>query len=171
MSLRKSRRGSKAKFQRDVVGTNLGEGSAWSRIYQDYGTRQVVFEIKNYVGLKAADYQQVQSYLSGEYGQLGFVVTRDESIDLLKGKDVDWVRQMYSNHNVLIIKLTGKHLSKLLDKLRNPQKHDAVNNALHKLLDTYTRLYIEGQTSPSKGESKKRKRSKGGRRRGGAIRC
>lgn len=135
-----------AKSRRDVVGTNLGEGDAWRRIYDDYGTRQVTFEIKNYQGLEAADYQQIQSYLTGEYGRLAFVVTRDDSVDLYAHKDVEWVRDIYANHKILIIKLTGKFLSNQLLKLRKPQKHDDVNNAIHRLLDTYTRLYIAGQT-------------------------
>jgi hypothetical protein len=134
-----------AKSRRDVVATNLGEGDAWRRIYDDYRVRQVTFEIKNYKGLESADYQQIQSYLTGEYGKLAFVITRDDSVDLYANKDVEWVREIYANHRVLIIKLTGKFLSNLLDKLRNPQKHDAINNAVHRLLDTYTRLYIAGQ--------------------------
>lgn len=145
-----------AKSRRDVVGTNLGEGDAWRRIYEDYGTRQVTFEIKNYKGLEAADYQQIQSYLTGEYGRLAFVVTRDDTVDLYANKDVEWVREIYSTHKVLIIKLTGKFLSSLLMKLRKPQKHDDVNNAIHRLLDTYTRLYIAGQTKTiGKRKSKK----------------
>lgn len=135
-----------AKSRRDIVATNLGEGDAWHRIYDDYQTRQVIFEIKNCQNLQASDYQQIHSYLTGEYGRLAFVVTRDESVDLYANKDVEWVRELYQVHNVLVIKLTGKYLCRLLDKLRNPQKHDAVNNAIHRLLDTYTRLYISGQT-------------------------
>jgi hypothetical protein len=147
-----------ARSRRDVVATNLGEGNAWRRIYEDYKTRQVTFEIKNYKGLDAADYQQVQSYLTGDYGRLAFVVTRDDSVDLYKNRDVDWVRELFATHHVLIIKLTGKFLSNLLHKLRNPQKHDAVNDAVHRLLDTYTRLYISGQTKPSGSREKKKRR-------------
>ena len=148
-----------AKSRRDIVGTNFCNGDAWSRIYNDYGTRQVIFEVKNYQNLVAADYQQVQSYLTGEYGRLAFIITRDDSENLFAHKDVEWVREMHANHGAIIIKLTGKFLANLLYKLRNPQKHDAVNDALHRLLDTYTRLYLAGQTmSPS--TDKKRKRDK-----------
>ena len=153
-----------AKSRRDIVATNLGEGDAWRRIYEDYSTRQVTFEVKNYQGLKAADYQQVQSYLTGDYGRLGFIITRDDSEDLYAERDVEWVREEYAVHKVLIIKLTGKLLGKLLLKLSNPQKHDAVNDAIHRLLDTYTRLYIGGQPK-SRGKQgrrgKRRKRAQG----------
>lgn len=93
-----------AKTRRDVVATNLGEGDAWRRIYEDYGVRQVTFEIKNYKGLEAADYQQVQSYLTGDYGKLAFVVTRDDSVDLHANKDLEWVRDLWGKHKVLIVK-------------------------------------------------------------------
>lgn len=158
-----------AKARRDIVATNLGEGDAWRRIYEDYGTRQVIFEVKNYQGLKSADYQQVQSYLTGDYGRLGFVITRDQGVDLYANRDVEWIREMYVSHKVIIIKLTGKYLCKLLHKLRNPQKHDAVNDALHKLLDVYVRLYLAGQTSSDyqrsqKVERRHRRRRKRSRR-------
>ena len=149
-----------AKSRRDVVATNLGEGDAWRRIYDDYGTRQVTFEIKNYPGLEASDYQQVQSYLTGEYGRIAFVVTRDDTVDLYANKDVEWVREMYTNHRALIIKLTAKFFTNLLQKLRNPQKHDTVNSALHRLLDTYTRLYLGGQTTFQTGTRKRKRRGR-----------
>jgi hypothetical protein len=147
-----------ARSRRDVVGTNLGEQGVWKRIYSDYGTRQVTFEVKNYQGLQAADYQQIQSYLTGEYGRLAFVVTRDDSVDLFANRDVEWVREVYWQHQVLIIKLTGKYFAKLLYKLRNPQRHDDVNDALSKLLDTYTRLYLAGQTATQGSEDRRRLR-------------
>ncbi|MEQ1867409.1 MAG: hypothetical protein ABL996_22455, partial [Micropepsaceae bacterium] len=135
-----------ARQRRDVVATNLGERGAWKRIRDDYGTRQVCFEVKNYKGISAADYQQIQSYLGGEYGRLAFAVTRDDSVDLFAGRDVEWVRDMYMKHKILVIKLTGTYLKKLLHKLINPSRHDDVDDAVHKILDTYTRLYLEGQT-------------------------
>jgi len=149
-----------ANSRRDVVATNLGEGDAWRRIYEDYGTRQVTFEVKNYQGISAADYQQVQSYLTGDYGRLGFIITRDDSVDLYANRDVEWVRELYSTHKVIVIKLTAKFLAGLLDKLRKPQKHDAVNNAVHRLLDTYTRLYIAGQTSSAPKKPSRRRQSR-----------
>ena len=153
-----------AKSRRDVVATNLGEGDAWRRIYEDYGTRQVTFEIKNVEELTSSDYQQIQSYLTGDYGRLGFVVSRSESVDLYKNKDVEWIRELYATHKVLIIKLTGKFLGGQLEKLRKPQKHDAVDNSIHSLLDTYARLYVAGQTKKD-GLTKARRRKRRSRRR------
>lgn len=152
-----------ARQRRDVIGTNLGETGAWKRIRDDYQSRQVIFEIKNYQGLTASDYQQIQSYLGGEYGRVAFAVTRDEKTDLYRDRDVQWLRDVYmSPSRVLIVKLTANYFRKLLHKLRSPPKHDAVDDSLHSLLDTYTRLYLAGQTmnaaSAARRERRKRKK-------------
>jgi hypothetical protein len=149
-----------ARQRRDVVGTNLGESGAWRRTRDDYGTRQVIFEIKNYTGIAAADYQQVQSYLGGEYGRLAFIVTRDESVDLYARRDVEWVRDIYAKDRSLIIKLTGTFFRRLLNKLANPAKLDYVDDSIHRLLDTYTRLYLSGQTARVSEQGKHLSRKK-----------
>ncbi|MEN8131999.1 MAG: ATP-binding protein [Pseudomonadota bacterium] len=144
-----------ATQRRDIVATNLGETPVWRRVYEDYGVRQVIFEVKNYKGIGDDEYRQMLSYLTGEYGKLGFIINRDNDTNLEKGRELDWMREMYNYHNVLIVKLTGKYLTKLLSKLRNPQKHDVPDRSLNGLLDTYTRLYISGGVRASK-KGKKR---------------
>jgi hypothetical protein len=145
-----------AKSRRDIVATNLGDGDAWKRVYDDYGTRQVIFEVKNYQELRPSDYYQIEHYLSGEYGRIAFVITRASSNDVYADKDLQWIREMYStDKKILVVKLCGRWFAKMLDRLRNPQKHDAVNDAIHNILDTYTRLYIEGQSLPKKRRKKR----------------
>lgn len=135
-----------ATSRRDIVGTNLGRSDFWMRVQQDYGTRQVIFEVKNYEGLSQDDYRQVLAYLSGQYGNLAFLISRDHSTDLERGKELEWFKGIYNEHKKMIIKLTGKHLSQLLSKNRNPLKHDAADQSLNSLLDKYERLYL-GQSS------------------------
>lgn len=131
-----------ATQRRDIIATNHGGSSAWKRILSDYGARQVIFEVKNHRDLGPDEYRQMNSYLTGEYGRLGFIITRDDKPDITNGKELDWMREMYYSHHKLIIKLTGKYLSNLLSKLRNPQKHDAPDKAINDLLDRYIRLYL-----------------------------
>ena len=134
--------------RRDIVATNMEDGIVWRRIRTDYEVRQVVFEVKNYVDPKSDDFRQVGSYLGGDYGKLGFLVTRGDEVNLRKGHDIEWVREMYnSDQRYLVIKITGSYLCRLLRKLKLPVRHDRVNNALSKLLDTYIRNYLVGQES------------------------
>jgi hypothetical protein len=128
--------------QRDIVGTNLEEGKFWKRILKDYKARQVIFEVKNYKDIGATEYRQINSYLSNDYGSLGFIVTRDFNNDLIKEKELNWARELYHEHKKVVIKLSVKFIEKHLRKIRSPQKHDALEKELNSLLDTYIRQYF-----------------------------
>lgn len=128
--------------QRDILATNLADTAVWKRILTDYKTRQIIFEVKNYKDLTASDYRQVNSYLYKDYGSLAFIINRDFTDNLEKHKDLSWVKEIYFNHNKLIVKLSSKFLERHLSKMRNPQKHDEVNKQLSKLLDQYIRVYL-----------------------------
>lgn len=128
--------------RRDILATNHGETLSWRRILEDYKSRQVIFEIKNYSELTTEDFRQMLSYLTGDYGQCGFFITRAKNDDLTKGRELDWVRELYKDNKVLAVKLSAKTLSSLLSKLRSPQKHDAVDKQLNAILDRYIRLYM-----------------------------
>lgn len=130
--------------RRDVVATNLSTKGVWKRIYEDYKTRQVIFEVKNYEGIGINEYRQMHSYLCDDYGRLGFIVTRDASESLSKDRELVHFLEMYHKHQVMIVKLTGRYLCTMLSKLRNPKKHDEPDNLLHKLLDRYSRMYLSG---------------------------
>ena len=135
---------------------NNGVRGVWKRVYDDYGTRQVVFEVKNKEGVEADDFRQVLSYLTGDYGKCAFLISRDHDINLRKGREVDWVRELYDKHGgVLVVKLTADFFCKLLQKLRNPQRHDEADVRIAKLLDDYTRLYLSGVATQT-GRSRKR---------------
>ncbi|HEE9787295.1 TPA: ATP-binding protein [Enterobacter soli] len=136
--------------RRDIVGTNTGKSDAWARIEKDYRVRQVVFEVKNYASVGRDEYRQMSSYLHNMYGRLGFIVTRDNEEALRAGPELDWVREIYSTDDKLIIRLSYKFFTRLLSKLRNPEKHDAVDNALNTILDMYERSYLSLQTTRTK---------------------
>ncbi|MCZ8095051.1 MAG: ATP-binding protein [Acidovorax sp.] len=128
--------------RRDIVARNRESSEFWKRIHRDYHARQVIFEVKNFAEPGPSEYRQVQSYLTGPYGKLGFLITRDSDENLRAGKDLDWVKEMHTAHNVLIIKFPAKYICKLLQKLRSPEKHDAVDHNMGALLDTYERNYL-----------------------------
>jgi hypothetical protein len=112
------------------------------RILDDYKSRQVIFEVKNKFGIDPDDYRQMLSYLHDDYGKLGFIITRDKQIDLYSGPELEWTREMFNTHRVIIIKLTGTYFYSMLSKLRTVNKEDPCEFGISKLLDTYTRLYL-----------------------------
>lgn len=134
--------------RRDIVGTNHGETFFWKRALESHGARQVLFECKNFKGLSREHYWQMNSYLSKEYGSLGFFITRDDDINLQKDKELAWTRELRNEHQKVVIKLTAKYLVKILGKLRSPAKHNAADQAFDSLLDTYVRNYF-GESSRS----------------------
>jgi len=56
--------------RRDIIATNSADKGFWRRILEDYKSRQVVFEIKNYSELSLDDIRQLLSYSGREYGQI-----------------------------------------------------------------------------------------------------
>ena len=66
------------------------------------------------------------------------------------GKDLDWTKEMYQSHNSLIIKLPAKYISKLLQKLRSPEKHDAIDSQMGKLLTLYETSYMAIKSTQKK---------------------
>lgn len=128
--------------QRDIVATNLEESKFWRRVLKDYNSRQIIFEIKNYRDLGASEYRQLHSYLCNDYGTFAFIITRAMNNNLEKGRELNWARELYTDHKKVVIKLSAKFLEKHLKKLRNPQKHDALEKELNSLLDTYVRTYF-----------------------------
>jgi hypothetical protein len=149
---------SNATQRRDIVATNEGQG-VWRRIVEDYATRQVIFEVKNYESIRVNEFRQVHSYLGKEYGRLGFIICRDPVSGLQKGGDLDAFREFYAKDN-LIVKLTAGQLVNILSKLRSPDKSDAGELLLARLLDTYVRLYATGQSDVAVGERSRKKRGK-----------
>ncbi len=136
--------------RRDIVGTNTSASPTWKRIFQDYSVRHAIFEIKNYAEIGPNEYRQLLSYSTKQYGKLSFIITRDDEETLKKGGELDWVREMWFQHNLLIIKLTGKTLAKWLAKIRRPEKHDVIDKTLSTLLDTYERRYMQMTVNPQR---------------------
>jgi hypothetical protein len=143
-----------AKQRRDVVATNAATGMAWKRIHEDYQTRQVIFEVKNYDTLSVEEFRQVHGYLGREYGKLAFIICRSKVIELSSSESIAF-REFYKNErSSMIIKITAHWLVNALSKLRSPQKHDFADIQLSKLLDEYVRVYANEQ--PNKKSRTKR---------------
>lgn len=131
-----------ATQRRDIVARNQEGTPTWKRILTDYDCRQTIFEVKNYAEVGPTEFRQMSSYLCRDYGKLGFIITRDEDEALRKNKELPWVKEIYHEHERIVVKLTANWLAKYLSKARNPQKHDAADIALGGLLDRYARNYL-----------------------------
>lgn len=95
--------------------------------------------------------------MTGVYGKIGFIINRDDSEVLYAGKELDWTKEMYQSHQVVIIKLPAKYIAKLLQKLRSPERHDVIDEQMGKLLNLYETSYLSIKSSRGSKNSGKRK--------------
>ena len=127
--------------RRDVIATNVAAKGFWRRVYEDYGSRQVVFEVKNYSDLHLEDVRQALSYSGKEYGRCIFIVFRSEN-EGVGEKERAWLQEMYSQHQMLIFLLPAKILARCLSKYRAQRRGDYWDEHLSKRLDTHLRAYV-----------------------------
>jgi hypothetical protein len=148
--------------RRDLVATNTAATGFWRRILEDYESRQIIFEIKNYASLKNDDFRQVLSYTTGEYGRFAVIVYRSEN-EWPSEVEQGWIRELYHTHNRLIMPLPATVLARCLSKLRNADRFDYTESTLGKRADMIVRSYLSLRHTavfnrPKRPRSGKRKR-------------
>jgi len=127
--------------QRDVVATNMAQTGFWRRVRDDYQSRQVVFEVKNYVDLKIEDYRQAVTYASKDYGNFVAIISRTQH-EGLGDRERAWVQEMHHQKQTLVFLIPASVLVRCIRKLRNPERTDYTEKQLNKRLDTYVRRYL-----------------------------
>ena len=149
-----------APQRRDVVATISAKEGVWRRIYEDYKTRAIIFEIKNFSDLKPENFRQLASYLVDVYGSFGFIIYRSERKEPSVDNELTWIREMYWKQDgpkKLIVLLSYKHLINFLEKIRNPEKYDAVDKILNRIIDDYHQRYLN-EPSGKRGSKKGRRK-------------
>ncbi len=127
--------------RRDIVATNMAETGFWKRVYEDYKSRQIIFEVKNYSKLKPDDFRQVLGYTSGDYGHFVIIVNRLEG-EGLNETDKGWIQEIWHNHKRMVFILPAKLIARCVSKLRKTDRFDYTEKLLNKRLDTFTRSYL-----------------------------
>lgn len=127
--------------RRDIVVTNMANSGFWRRVREDYSSRQVVFEVKNYSSLRPDDFRQALSYSCDSYGRFIIIVNRNEN-EGVSETDRGWIKEMWDKHQVLIFLLPAIILSRCVGKLRSGKRFDYADDQLNKRLDTFLRSYL-----------------------------
>ena len=132
--------------QRDVVASNNAESGFWKRVLDDYQSRQVVFEVKNYEELKTKDFDQALSYSGRQYGSFVVIVHRTEA-EGLNSKVRAWIKEYWDQHDLIIMTLPVTILARCIRKFRSPspKNQSYVERVLNKRLDTFQRRYVAQQ--------------------------
>ncbi len=80
-------------------------------IYGDYGTRQLVCEIKNVRQIEREHINQLNRYLSDEFGRFGVLLTRNPLTNAMRRNTID----LWSGQRRCIIPITDEDLSLMVD--------------------------------------------------------
>ena len=132
-----------------ILANNVGNTSVWKKIAETYKCNEVLFDIHNVSNLEKKHYMDLSIRTHAIGNQLSFIVSRDKNNNISKETELKWVKEIYSNHGIVIIKLSSKFIERQLSKSRSPQKHDDINKEINKLINQYHTMWL-----PSKGNTK-----------------
>lgn len=146
---------STALNQRDIVATNNKKSTFWQRIHDDYQSRQIIIECKNYEELTPNDFRQVLDYSSGEYGQFTIIVRRGSS-EVLTENEKDRIRALFYEHERLVMVIPAYILALCIKKLRTPKKYDYADFTMSKQMDGIVRSVLSMTHAPSYKQKRKK---------------
>ena len=117
---------------RDLVFYNNRSIDFLNEIYQDYGSRQIVFELKNVHSVDRDDLNQLNRYLDSGLGKFGVLLTRNSLSRAMFGNTID----LWSGQRRCIIALTDQDLELMVNVFEGKER---------KPIDVLKKKYIEFQ--------------------------
>ena len=108
-----------------IADSDLYGGSIrlFKEINETYGSKQIVFEMKNVAHLEREHINQLNRYLSNTFGKFGVIVTRNEPSKPMQQNIID----LWSGQRVCILVLTDYDMQQMVqiyeDKQRFPYEY------------------------------------------------
>ncbi|MGA2636201.1 hypothetical protein [Methylocella sp.] len=96
---------------RDLIFYMNREIDFLSDIHKDYDVRQLVFELKNVRRIEREHINQINRYMTGEFGRLGVIVTRNPLPRAMRQNTID----LWSGQRRCIIPIIDEDLSLMVD--------------------------------------------------------
>lgn len=115
---------------RDLIFYNTRRTPFLREIYQDYGSRQITFEMKNVSEIGREHVDQINRYMSDDLGRFGIFVTRNPLKSAMRKRTVD----LWSGQRKAIITLTDADLDQMVEVFDSKQRDP---------LDVITKKYSE----------------------------
>ena len=103
---------------RDLIFYNNRSIDFLQEIYQDYGNRQLVFELKNVKTIEREHISQLNRYLDSGLGKFGVIVTRNPLSKAMFGNIID----LWSGQRRCIITLTDEDISLMVNIFESKQR-------------------------------------------------
>jgi hypothetical protein len=115
---------------RDLIFYNNRDIDFLQGILQDYGSRQIVMELKNVVKIERDHINQLNRYLSNEFGKFGVLVTRNPLPRAMFKSTIE----LWSGSRKCLIALTDADLEQMVEVFESKQR---------KPIDVLKKKYVE----------------------------
>lgn len=103
---------------RDLIFYNTRSGAFLSEMFDDYGSRQITFELKNVARVEREHVDQINRYLSQELGRFGVLVTRTP----LRSAEFKRTVDLWSGQRKAVIALTDTDISQMVEVFESKQR-------------------------------------------------
>lgn len=104
---------------RDLIFYNSRNHEFLKEIMDDYGSRQITFEIKNVAQIKREHVDQLNRYLQDDLGKFGVFVTRNP----LKKAEQTRIINLWSGQRKAIVVLTDTDIEQMVEVFDSRQRH------------------------------------------------
>lgn len=103
---------------RDLIFYNNNSEPFFKEINETYGSKQIVFEMKNVAHLEREHINQLNRYLSNTFGKFGVIVTRNEPSKPMQQNIID----LWSGQRVCILVLTDYDMQQMVQIYKDKQR-------------------------------------------------
>jgi len=103
---------------RDLIFYNTRRAPFLREMFNDYGSRQITFELKNVAEIERPHVDQLNRYLTDELGKFGVFVTRTEPKKAIVQRTID----LWSGQRKAIITLTDADLEQMVEVFDSRQR-------------------------------------------------
>ena len=115
---------------RDLIFYNNCSFPLLRELYDKYDSRQIVFEMKNVAEVSREHINQLNRYLSEQFGRFGIIITRNPLKKTIMRNTID----LWSGQRKCIICLTDDDIKLMVDVYENKQRDP---------LDVISKKYME----------------------------
>ena len=103
---------------RDLIFYNARSVPLLQELMDDYGSRQITFEMKNVAAIERIHIDQINRYLANELGQFGVLVTRNP----LKRAEMARTVSLWAGQRKAVITLTDADLEQMAEVFESKQR-------------------------------------------------
>lgn len=103
---------------RDLIFYNTRSGAFLSEMFDDYGSRQITFELKNVARVEREHVDQINRYLSHELGRFGVLVTRHP----LRAAEFKRTVDLWSGQRKAVVALTDADIAQMVEVFESKQR-------------------------------------------------